>query len=302
MPFRIIRNDITKVRADAIVNTANPYPTYGSGTDMRIYQAAGEDELLAERKKIGIIQRGDAAVTAAFKLNARYIIHTVGPCWQGGGQNEAETLASCLRKSLQLAEGLQCESIAFPLISTGVYGFPKELALKIFTSVIYDHLMHSDLEVILVVYDAEAYRLSSKLFTEVTDYLPEKEEDPLSFEKAIEVKEISFHDYLIQLLTESNMSNPEIYRNANITKQHFSKIISNRDYLPGKNTICALAISLKLDENQLKSLLNKAGYSLSESMPFDLAVLYFIRNRMYHIVNDNIILFDNGLEQLGTIQ
>ena len=120
MPFRIIRTNLTKVHADAIVNTANPMPVFGDGTDRAIYMAAGAEELLAERRKIGAISRGEAAVTKAFRLPARFIIHTVGPVWQGGDHGEFETLRSCYRKSLFLAEQLGCQSIAFPLISTGV--------------------------------------------------------------------------------------------------------------------------------------------------------------------------------------
>ena len=125
MPFRIIRNDITKVRADAIVNTANPEPIFAGGTDSAIYHAAGARRLLAERKKIGYIEPGEAAVTKAFRLPAKFIIHTVGPAWVDGNHGEFELLASCYRKPLLLASHLGCRSIAFPLISTGVYGFPK---------------------------------------------------------------------------------------------------------------------------------------------------------------------------------
>ena len=120
MPFKIVRNDITRVKADAIVNTANPNPICASGTDLAIYEAAGKEQLLAERTKIGKIVRGDIAVTGAYNLNAKYIIHTVGPVWEDGDHHEFDILESCYRKSLQKAVELECESIAFPLISTGV--------------------------------------------------------------------------------------------------------------------------------------------------------------------------------------
>jgi len=131
MPFKIIRNDITKVRADAIVNTANPEPVIGRGTDSAIYMAAGEELLLAERKKIGPIRPGCAVSTPAFNLDAKYVIHTVGPVWIDGSHGERETLHSCYQNSLSLAAELKCDSIAFPLIATGVYGFPKDEALNI---------------------------------------------------------------------------------------------------------------------------------------------------------------------------
>ena len=116
--FRIIRNDITRVAADAIVNTANPEPCFGSGSDTAVSEAAGAEELLAERRKIGRITPGACAVTPAFRLPAKYIIHTVGPVWQGGDHGEYNVLRSCYRESMRLADILGCESIAFPLIAS----------------------------------------------------------------------------------------------------------------------------------------------------------------------------------------
>ena len=304
MPFNIIRNSITKVKADAIVNTANPYPTYGRGTDEKIYMAAGAQQLLREREKIGVIERGKAAVTSAFNLQAKYIIHTVGPVWVDGNHNEVKILTSCFNESLKLAAQLNCESIAFPLISTGVYGFPKELAIKTFTSVVYDFLMNSDMLVTLVVYDDESFEISTKVFANVEDQLisqPILLTPAVPFEEAIRVTEMSFHDYLLQLIIDSDMTNPEIYRSANITKQHFSKIMSNKDYNPTKNTICALGIALRLRTEEMELLLEKAGYVLSDTKPFDLAIRYFIENRMYNLTEDNIIMFSNGLELIGTV-
>ncbi len=171
MPFKIIRNDITKVAADAIVNTANPKATYGGGTDSAIYKAAGEKLLLAERKKIGEIERGEVAVTPGFNLNAKYIIHTVGPRWMDGNSGEFKILSSCYEKSLYKAVELGCESIAFPLISTGVYGFPKDRALQIAISVFSRFLMENDMQITLVVFDKKAYQLSSSLIGEVDAYI-----------------------------------------------------------------------------------------------------------------------------------
>ena len=146
MPFQIIRNDITKVKADVIVNTANPKPVIGGGTDSAIYKAAGEEKLLAERQKIGHIARGEMAVTLAFDLKAKYIIHTVGPIWEGGNKGEFDILRSCYRKPLEKAAELGCESVAFPLIATGVYGFPKDKALQIAMSEISSFLMQDGIE------------------------------------------------------------------------------------------------------------------------------------------------------------
>ncbi len=173
MPFSIIRNDITKVSADAIVNTANPEPICAGGTDQAIYEAAGREALLAERRKIGRIHPGEAAVTPAFDLPAKYIIHTVGPAWQGGDRGEYAILASCYRKSLLLARQLGCESIAFPLIATGVYGFPKDKALEIACRVTEDFLGDCEMDVTLVVFDKNAFALSSALVDEVAAFIDE---------------------------------------------------------------------------------------------------------------------------------
>ena len=173
MPFQMIRNDITKVKADIIVNTANPRPVVGSGTDSAIYRAAGEELLLAERKKIGEIAVGKAAVTPAFGLSAKYIIHTVGPSWEGGGHGERDALRSCYGNSLALAAELKAESIAFPLISTGVYGFPKDEALNIALSEIGKFLLIHDMTVILVVFDRKAFELSEDLIGKIDEYIDE---------------------------------------------------------------------------------------------------------------------------------
>lgn len=171
MPFQIIRNDITKVKADAIVNTANPKPCYGSGVDSAIYKAAGEKKLLAERKKIGDIAPGTVAVTPAFKLDAKYIIHTVGPVWEDGKHGEFDVLKACYEKSLKKAYSLKCKSIAFPLIATGVYGFPKDKGLEIAMDVLREFASHHRMEIYLVIFDAKSYELSGNVFKDIQAYI-----------------------------------------------------------------------------------------------------------------------------------
>ena len=173
MPFQIIRNDITRVKADVIVNTANPRPVIGGGTDSAVYRAAGERELLAARKEIGEIRPGQAAATPAFNLSARHIIHTVGPAWVDGNHGERETLRACYANTLSLAAQLEAGSIAFPLIATGVYGFPKDEALNIALAEIGRFLLTHDMEVILVVFDQRAFELSEKLVGEIDEYIDE---------------------------------------------------------------------------------------------------------------------------------
>ena len=171
MPFKIVRNDITRVKADVIVNTANPNPICASGTDLAIYEAAGKEKLLAERANIGKIARGDIAVTGAYNLKAKYIIHTVGPVWTDGLHHEFEILEDCYRKSLQKALELKCESIAFPLISTGVYGFPKDKALQIAVSVFSQFLTENEIEIILVVFDKRSFQLSGQIVGDIDSYI-----------------------------------------------------------------------------------------------------------------------------------
>lgn len=172
MPFEIVRNDIVKMKVDAIVNTANPFPEVGSGVDTAIHKAAGP-ELLQARKKIGDIVRGNVAITPAFELDAKYIIHAVGPVWDGGMHGEADCLRSCYQKSLELAKANQCKSIAFPLLATGNYGFPKDQALQIAVSTISNFLLKNDMLVYLVVFSDKAFSLSEKLFNDVESYIDE---------------------------------------------------------------------------------------------------------------------------------
>jgi len=174
LAFRIVRNDITKVKADAIVNTANPEPTYADGTDRAIYEAAGAELLLNERTRIGRLKIGQAAPTPAFALPARYIIHTVGPEWIDGEHGETEDLRHCYENSLEVAVELGCSSVAFPLIATGVYGFPKAEALKVAVKVFSEFLTDHEMKIILVVFDSEAFVLSGKIFAEIDAYIDEK--------------------------------------------------------------------------------------------------------------------------------
>ena len=340
MPFELIRNDITKVKADAIVNSANPEPAVGSGTDSAVYKAAGYDKMLKERQKIGQIKPGEAAVTKAFALPAKYVIHTVGPIWMGGENKEAETLASCYRKCMALAEVLGCSSIAFPLISTGVYGFPKDLALSTALKTIESFLEDSELNVILTVFDKDSYELSSStkygVRAFINDNLVSKQQaaeysrSAYEREKArmgrsvysnstgiilsdavptfptgsvddiLKTKGATFQEKLLSLIDEKGLTDVETYKRANIDRKLFSKIRSNADYVPKKTTALAFAAALELNYAETQDLLARAGMTLSHSSRFDLIVEYCIRNRIYDVYQINSILFDNGQHQLGS--
>ncbi len=214
MPFKIVRNDITRVKADVIVNTANPNPICASGTDLAIYEAAGKEKLLAERANIGKIARGDIAVTGAYNLKAKYIIHTVGPVWTDGLHHEFEILEDCYRKSLQKALELKCESIAFPLISTGVYGFSKDKALQIAVSVFSQFLTENEIEIILVVFDKRSFQLSGQIVGDIDSYIDanyvkesHRKEYPVrsrSNARMRELPEEAFYEEMLQREAEDN--------------------------------------------------------------------------------------------------
>lgn len=380
MPFKIIRNDITKVKADAIVNTANPEPVYADGTDAAIYMAAGEDELLAERKKIGRIAAGETAVTAAFNLPAKYIIHTVGPAWIDGNHGEFDILRSCYRKSLLLADQLGCSSIAFPLIATGVYGFPKDKALDIALSVIKEHLEASELNVTLVVFGRRSYQIAAGLTEQIEEYIDEnyvaaqteaeygspvdglpesgrrrelwereryfgsvrlnsivpdtmmasmetlkdesdeklppvaesasfytsalpsaakQKKKKVSLEDAVNNLGESFQQRLLRMIDERGMTDPEVYKRANIDRKLFSKIRCSEDYIPKKKTIVALAIALKLSLDDTKDLLDSAGLTLTNSSKPDVIVSFCLENDIYDIFEVNALLFKFGQPILG---
>ena len=171
MPFLMIRNDITKVAADAIVNPTNRNLLQGSGTSRAIYQAAGEQQLTAACEAIGHCDLGRAVCTPAFGLSAKYIFHAVCPAWHGGGSGEAEQLAGAYHSALELAAEYHCESVAFPLLSSGNYGYPKEQAFRIAVDTITQYVMEHDLTVYLVIYDRHSLAVSRKLFASVEEYI-----------------------------------------------------------------------------------------------------------------------------------
>ncbi len=432
MPFRIIRDNIVNVAADAIVNTANPRPVVGAGTDTAVYEAAGRESLLAERRKIGRIKRGDAAATPAFALPAKYIIHTVSTGWKGGHFGERKILASCYRRSLEVAKELGCESIAIPLLAAGSYRVPKDIALTIALDEIRQFLMENDMDVTLVVFDREAYALSANLLFDVqsfiddetaaslheeeyrydlrrrnldetvknivsdTDYadyayprrLAEEEEErsfgaapdmwnrpakagppvppaapstvpfgaggpvagyggkvakkvampdfsdealesavpeePAADFAKVEASEpadqlicamaepveavtdempdftkvgMSFRDKLFELIDARGLTDPEVYKRANIDRKLFSKIRSSEEYTPKKKTALALAVALKLSLAETEDLIARAGYALSPSSRFDMIIKFFITHSDYDIykINATLFLYDEPL-------
>lgn len=392
MSLKIIRNDITKMNTEAIVNTANEKPTVGSGCDTAVYNAAGYDELLNYRKeKIGFVKEGDAFITPGFNLSAKYIIHAVSPRF--AGEEETEKLVrSCYKKSLELAKENDIKSIAFPLIATGSYGFPKEAGLRVALDEINKFLLKDDMEVYIVVFDPESTTLSAKISAKLEEYIDEnyveektgeeylhgyridtlyadsslrsetsgkpkggreklskKDFSPIkigrkskdaspSFEeeevcdespiyadsmmmlaeedgeaepfideygltpaatealrKRLEHLSDTFSQYLMFLVEDKGLKAPEVYTGACVDKRTYSKIKKNIHYHPDKKTALCLCIGARLNIDQTKDLLAKAGYALSNSDMTDVIFQFFIENEIYSIVDLDIILEEHGL-------
>lgn len=321
MPFEIVRNDITAMKADAIVNTANHFPLIGAGVDSAIHKKAG-GKLLEARKKIGEIPFGDAAITPAFELQAKFVIHTVSPIWRGGGHGEVALLESCYLKSLSLALENGCESIAFPLLSAGNLGFPRDVALKCAVNVISDFLMRHEMRVFLVVFDSSSFKLSGKLFNSVKSFVDESYVDAKKSEEygghETEIRDIilrwdgmgspakprledmvgnvgeTFSEALVRIIDEKGFRDPDVYKRANIDRRFFSKIRSNRNYRPGKSVCVAFAIALELSLDETREFIGKAGYTLTHSDKSDIIIEFFIRNRNYDICEINETLFEFG--------
>lgn len=321
MPIKIIRNDITKLKCDAIVNAANKTLLGGGGVDGAIHKAAGE-KLLEECKTLGGCNVGEAKLTSAYNLPCKYVIHTVGPVWKGGFFGEEQKLQSCYKNSLELAKQNQCESIAFPLISSGAYRYPKDKALKVATDTISNFLLENEMLVYIVVFDKKAFSISKKLFNDIQQYIDDSyadtyavsrnrfnvackmsapmygESKPLiTLEEKIKQIDESFSQMLLRKIDEKGLKDSECYKKANIDRKLFSKIKSNVNYKPSKATAIAFAISLELNLEETKEMLMKAGYALSKSNKFDIIIEYFITNRNYNIfeINEALFAFDQSL-------
>lgn len=335
MPFTIVRQDITKMKVDAIVNAANTRLLMGGGVCGAIFKAAGADELQAACSGLAPIRTGDAVITPGFRLPAGFVVHTAGPVYRGGGGGEEEQLRACYLNSLKRAVENKCGSIAFPLISSGIYGYPKDEALHVATTAIRDFLREHDLEVYLAVFDRDSFDVGKKLLGEVESYIDEHyissektgrraflpvetealgeaeaslrglsapAEEPAaeaSLDHLIGSLEEPFSQMLLRLIDAKGRTDVEVYKRANLDRKLFSKIRTGKGYTPGKRTIVALAVALELSLDETDALLERAGYALSRSHKFDVIIEYFIVNKKYDIFEINQILFKYDQPLLG---
>ncbi len=325
MPLNIVRNDITKMKVDAIVNAANPSLLGGGGVDGAIHRAAGP-ELLEECRGLGGCETGSAKITGAYRLPCKYVIHTVGPVWHGGLLGERKLLSSCYRESLNLARDAGCESVAFPLISAGAYGYPRDRALDVAVETIGAFLRDHEMTVYLVVFDRASFRIGERRFQAIESYIddhyvdlrldknrrvqsvgfpptpapmayPQECAAPGDLREALDMIDESFSEMLLRKIDEKGMTDAQCYKKANIDRKLFSKIRSDRLYKPSKPTALAFAIALELPLEEARELLEKAGFALSHSSKFDIIVEYFIRQGNYNIyeINEALFAFDQSL-------
>lgn len=329
MSLQIVRNDITTMKVDAIVNAANESLLGGGGVDGVIHRAAGP-ELLAECRTLNGCKTGQAKITKGYRLPAKFVIHTVGPIWRGGNHGERELLVSAYRSSLELALANRCETVAFPLISSGVYGYPKDQALKVAVDTIGEFLLSHDMTVYLVIFDRAAYTIGGKLFADIAAYIDDRyvethtdryenqrrrmalesmpAEEPQwmpapctigtpGLDEALSKLDESFSQMLLRKIDERGMTDAQCYKKANIDRKLFSKIRSDVHYKPSKPTAMAFAIALELPLAEAREMLEKAGFAFSHASKFDIIVEYFIAHRNYNIfeINEALFAFDQSL-------
>ena len=336
MPFTIVRQDMTKMKVDAIVNAANTDLLAGGGVCGAIFRAAGHDKLQAACDKLAPIKTGEAVITPGFALPAKYVIHAAGPVYHDGKRGEEQQLRDAYANSLKRALENKCGSMAFPLISSGIYGYPKADALRVATSSIQDFIVEHDIDVTLVIFDRMAFAISEKLLGKVESYIDEhyaeehdKRRSPrdlldverktpqseASFEGAMFASSIAcapqdidnvvdnldepFSATLLRLIDRTGKTDAEVYKAANIDRRLFSKIRSNKHYAPSKPTVLALAVALRLDLEKTGDLLERAGFALSHSRKFDVIVEYFIVRGKYDIFEINEVLFKYDQTLLG---
>lgn len=318
MSFTIIRQDITTVKVDAIVNAADRSLSIGGGVSGAIFQAAGAKELEEASRPFAPIETGEAVLVPGFKLPAKYVIQTAGPIYRDHSMSENERLLTkAYESSLNLTIDHKLHSVAFPLISGGIYGYPIKEALAIAVATIKRFLEDHELKAVLVIFDKSFYSIDQDLVNDVDAYLEsvyvDKDSKWLRFEapyvqgypeelakQSIENSPLSdlvgnldepFSETILKLIDAKGLTDVEVYKHANLSRKLFSKIRSGHGYMPSKKTAIALAIGLKLNLAETDDLLERAGFTLSHAVKFDVIIEYFIVQKNYDVFEINQVLF-----------
>lgn len=333
MPFQMTEGDIVQMRVDAIVNAANSQLRMGGGVCGAVFQAAGPALLQKACDQIGYCPVGGAVITRGYGLYARHVIHAVGPFWRGGGQNEALLLRSAYTAALRLAVDHRIRSIAFPLLSSGIFGYPKDLALSVALSAIGGFLVEqADVSVFLTIPDRTSLCLARKRYSGIRNYIgarytaqstsaigdlesetergysahPDRFSNiapcavPSGLEEAAAHLESTFSEAVLHWIDSKGFrKDSDVYRRANVDKSVFSKLRSNKGYAPSKSTALALAVGLGLSIHQTKDLIGRAGFALSPSCLADVIISYFIENGVHDIFEINAALFSFGQPCIG---
>lgn len=315
------------MQSEAIVNAANTALLMGGGVCGAIFRAAGIQEMTKACAPLSPIKTGEAVITPGFSLPARYVIHTAGPVYHDGKSGERELLQQCYSNSLQLAVQHKISSLSFPLISSGIFGYPKQEALEVARTTIEQFLAEHELTVYLVLFNKESFLAETKLHTSIEQYIEEQyvqkhalKRDMLEIEamelgsaeeiqspfyepnlaEALSNLDEPFSDSLRALIQAKGKTEVEVYKKANIDRKLFSKIRSGNGYTPSKRTVLALAIALELSLEETEKLLRKAGYALSHNNIFDIIIEYCIVHKHYKVLEVNEVLFSYDQPLLGS--
>lgn len=336
MPFGIIRDDIAHVRADVLVNAANERLVARGGVCGAIFAGAGHERMSAACREIGSCPTGGAVTTPGFDLPCRWVVHAVGPIWRGGAHGERDQLHACYRSVFAEVERLGAASVAFPLISAGIFGYPVREALDVARDEAAAFLgRRPDVEVTLVVFssdvvaacvpDADELRafigdeyVAASPFAHGRDRMADLRASlpdgdfpvlaapaaatPASDDLADRLAHLdaSFSQALLALIDERGLTDAQVYRRANISRQLFSKIRSHADYRPTKPTAVALAMALGLTLPETQELLAHAGLTLSRSSRFDVIVEFYLSRGVHDVMTVNEALFAYDQPLLGS--
>ena len=278
-----IFGDITKLRTDAIVNAANTSLLGGGGVDGAIHRAAGP-ELLEECRKFHGCNTGEARITKGWRLPAKFVIHTPGPVWNGGGYGEEELLRACYRNSLALCRDNRINSVAFPLISGGVYGYPKDQAISVAIDEIEKYLRTEDIEAYICLFSKRDLSISEELEEQLREYRMEAEPFLPSEPKP------SFPEIISSLLEEKKMKFGEVYKRSNMTREECNDCLTHLDFVPDRNTVIKASFGLELSASETLGYLRHYGFSFSADDRRDSVIAWFMENGIWSVPRLNAAL------------